>query len=389
MYKQNAKYKILTKNGFEDFLGIQEVNRPKKLKITLENNEFIECSETHYFIVNNKDVCALKINTGDFLEYKDDFKKVISIEYIDGNVELYDVVGVESKRYYTNNILSHNCDFAKSGNTVIEWEVYNYYEQFKIVCEPKDRIGFDRNLWVWKNPDSARSYLLCADVARGDGADYSAFHVISLEDLEQVAEYKGKITPDIFGHLMAEMGKKYNNALIVCENNSIGYAAVQKLLDVQYPKVFWSSKVGGMAFVDPLNWNHPGENKIPGFQTTMRTRPLLISAFEEALRTKSFTFHSVRLLEEIKVFIYDEHGKAQASEGYNDDLIMSVAIGLYIRNTALRMSNSTALGIKNIVDGIATDKTASAMIAAIVSPNKIQFNPYLIGGEDFRWLLKD
>ena len=33
---------------------------------------------------------------------------------------------------------------------------------------------------------------LVADVARGDGADYSVFHIIKLETMEIVAEYQGK-----------------------------------------------------------------------------------------------------------------------------------------------------------------------------------------------------
>ena len=40
---------------------------------------------------------------------------------------------------------------------------------------------------------------MCADVGRGDSKDYSAFHVIDVETVEQVAEYKGRIpTKDFF-----------------------------------------------------------------------------------------------------------------------------------------------------------------------------------------------
>ena len=51
---------------------------------------------------------------------------------------------------------------------------------------------------LWEKYNEGNSYLLVADVARGDGADNSVFHIIKLESMEVVAEYQGKITPDIF-----------------------------------------------------------------------------------------------------------------------------------------------------------------------------------------------
>ena len=66
--------------------------------------------------------------------------------------------------------------------------------------EPLEKRGVDKNLWVWESADYSRMYMVVADVARGDGKDYSAFHVIDIESNSQVAEYKGQIgtkgTPD-------------------------------------------------------------------------------------------------------------------------------------------------------------------------------------------------
>ena len=41
------------------------------------------------------------------------------------------------------------------------------------------------------------------------------------------------------------------------------------------------------------------------------------------------------LLEEMKTFIW-KYGRAEAQQGYNDDLVMSFGIGLYVRDTALK-----------------------------------------------------
>ena len=85
-------------------------------------------------------------------------------------------------------------------------------------------------------PKQDKKYLVSADVARGDGNDYSAFHVIDVDRYEQVAEYKGKMAPDQFGHFLVEVATKYNNAILVVENNSVGYACIQKIIDRQVRK---------------------------------------------------------------------------------------------------------------------------------------------------------
>ena len=87
-----------------------------------------------------------------------------------------------------------DCDFISSGHTVIDGPILQWYEQ-TYVKEPMERRGFDSNYWIWEYPEygTNKSYAVIADVARGDGADYSAFHVMEINSMTQVAEYKGKI----------------------------------------------------------------------------------------------------------------------------------------------------------------------------------------------------
>jgi hypothetical protein len=75
---------------------------------------------------------------------------------------------------------------------------------------------------------------------------------------------------------------------------------------------------------------------IPGFSTTMKTRPLIIAKMEEYTREKLTKINSIRLIEELFVFSY-QNNKAEAMRGYNDDLVMSYSIALWIRDTALRL----------------------------------------------------
>ena len=36
-------------------------------------------------------------------------------------------------------------------------------------------------MWIFRQPDYTKSYVVAAGVARGDGADFSAFHVIEMD----------------------------------------------------------------------------------------------------------------------------------------------------------------------------------------------------------------
>jgi hypothetical protein len=75
---------------------------------------------------------------------------------------------------------------------------------------------------------------------------------------------------------------------------------------------------------------------VAGFSTTSKTRPLIISKLEEFFREESVVVRSNRLIDELLTFVYINN-RAQAMTGYNDDLVMSFAIGLWVRDTALRL----------------------------------------------------
>ena len=119
-----------------------------------------------------------------------------------------------------------DCDFSTSGDIVFYPEYIEFYEK-TYIKDPLEKRGADQNLWIWEPADYSRSYLVVADVARGDGKDYSAFHVIDIETNTQVAEYKGQIGTKEYGHLLVGIATEYNEALLVVENASIGWSTIQ------------------------------------------------------------------------------------------------------------------------------------------------------------------
>ena len=231
-----------------------------------------------------------------------------------------------------------DCDFLTSGTGVIDATLLENLR--KNHCkDPLEKRGIDSNMWVWEPANYNKDYIVCADVGRGDSADYSAFHIIELESLTQVAEYKGRINTKDFGNMLVSVATEYNDALLIVENNNIGWATIQQIIDRDYPNLFYTSK--DLQYVDVqhqvTNKHYSEERKmVAGFSTTSKTRPLIISKLEEFFREESVVVRSNRLIDELQTFVYINN-RAEAMRGYNDDLVMSFAIGLWVRDTALRL----------------------------------------------------
>ena len=246
-----------------------------------------------------------------------------------------------------------DCDFLTSGTGVIDAVLLENLRK-KECKDPIEKRGIDSNCWIWEPPNYTKKYVVCADVGRGDSADYSAFHVIDIEKVEQVAEYKGRISTKDFGNMLVSISTEYNDALLIIENNNIGWATIQQVIDRDYPNLFYTSK--DLKYVDVQHqlsnkYRTTERNMVAGFSTTMKTRPLIIAKLEEYFRDESVVVHSNRLIDELLTFVY-VNNRAEAMTGYNDDLVMSFAIGLWVRDTALRLQTE---GIE------LTKKTLTAM----------------------------
>jgi hypothetical protein len=179
-------------------------------------------------------------------------------------------------------------------------------------------------LWIWKEPDSNERYLIACDVSEGkSNGDFSAAHVFEWSSGEQVAELHGHWDPDIFGKKLAVLGWHYNTAMIGPERNNHGHSVLNTLInqvayDNLYYHVDYDSKTGE-------------EKKEPGWPTTPKTRPIMMSELRTIMREGLMTLNSTRLLGECFTFIVNDKGKEEAQGGCHDDLVMAFAIGIQLR----------------------------------------------------------
>lgn len=366
-YKENVKYSILSGTEFKKFSGIQKKSVKWYYVIVLSNGKTLKCTIDHQFIVNGKSTCIENIHVGDIIDGNPIGLSIISKKYVRDSLDVYDIVEVSDGNIFNvDGILSHNCDFLVSGHTVIEGEVLQKYID-NYIKEPIEK-RYAGDFWIWVRPNYSRNYVLVADVSRGDGMDYSAFHIYDVDTMEHCASFKSKIDTRDFAYLIMSAATEWNKALLVVENHSVGWDVIQECLNAKYPNLYYSFR--NDPFFDPniqLRKNYDLQDKkdmTPGFTSSTKVRMNLISKLEMYFTDPNtpLDMKCLRTINELKTFMWI-NGKPQANKGGHDDLVMALCMLLFVRDTALRMRSMgvelTKRTVGNIHRGVYTNQGRS------------------------------
>lgn len=167
-------------------------------------------------------------------------------------------------------------------------------------------------------------YVIGADVSGGntestDDPDYHAIQVIDHKTLEQVAEYRSRIDPDLLAMELLKAALFFNNAMVAVERTG-GYGLpISRILyhDYHYVHVYRSRKVG--------NTNETIDRRL-GWDTNVRTKPELIAHMIELLRDEVDGIKSRLLVSEMQTYTRSEKGTAEAEAKKYDDLLMAYMI---------------------------------------------------------------
>ena len=289
-----------------------------------------------------------------------------------------------SKRQIAQELL---CNFNTSGDTVIHPDDLTWIH--KCIKDPDYRTGHDRNFWIWEKYQEGNTYLLVADVARGDGGDNSVFHVLKLETMEVVAEYQGKPNLDMYAQMLYSAGCEYGNCLLVVENNGIGISILEKLISLGYQNLYYSVKATH-EFVSQIQ-GESMNNAVAGFTTSTKTRPLIVAKLEEFIRNKMIKIYSSRSFHEFKTFIWN-NGKPQAMRSYNDDLVMALAITCWVRDTALQVNKKDQEYKKAMMNSMYLNttklNTTIKGMEGFSQTHQQQYKDEIQKTKDFLWIYK-
>jgi len=223
----------------------------------------------------------------------------------------------------------YGLEFLSSGRPVFDSALIKKLRKgiYRAGDKVKDENGVETTvtqtedgLVMYFPPRPGRQYCAGVDVSEGvTGGDYSTFTVFDRETGDEVAMWRGHMSPDRFGTQLNKWGRLYDAYLNV-EINNHGLTTVTTLKNLMYPKLYFRpAKFDqmGTSYSDRLGW-----------RTTKVTRPLMIDDLRESLADGSLKIHSEKTFDEMLTFVFDDGGNMIAQSSFHDDLIFASAIAL-------------------------------------------------------------
>lgn len=182
---------------------------------------------------------------------------------------------------------------------------------------PSEPLVDSDGMKVWAHPVYSHSYAMGVDVSEGISRDESSIDIIDLDTGEQVWHWSGEIQVPDLAERVETYAKKYNNAYIIPEANNHGYSLIFLIKDKGL-KIYKREKFDGpkVTQIERLGW-----------QTTKRTKPLMIQAMITALYEEDIKINNKKTLSQMRTFINDrETGKMEAAPGKKDDCVISLCL---------------------------------------------------------------
>lgn len=311
IFKQPIKIK--TPDGYKTAYGIRKLKKPA-IKIEFSDNTFITASTNHKFINEKKTVLANSLKVGDKLN-----KKIITKINNVGEIDVYDLTDVDGNVYYTNGILSHNCEFLGSSDTLVSGESLREIEQRVQQVKPVPQNVLNTGE-MYKPVEPNHNYIITCDPSK-DGIDDFSVNVVDVTKFpfEQVFTANLQVDYLIMPEHLNELGMYYNEGLMIIENNE---GAGQSIADVlfsvyEYPNIYKDKNIDGRI----------GYKKYPGFRTTQKSRPLILNMLKIFIEEGKLIVNSQTTLNQLYTFTKRKNGtKYEAENGYKDDAVMSLAL---------------------------------------------------------------
>ena len=321
----NPGLKIKSQAGFESFKGLQRVTKLGQIQIQLYSGRSLSCALTHNILCSTGWKTAESIVSGDVIKTSTGESKVFHVEYVQGEFTYYDIIETESHTYLTNGIVSHNCHFLGSSNTLISAKKLQQLA-WKEPLEQHD------NLSIYELAKDNHQYVITVDVSRGSNIDHSAFVVFDVTSIpyKVVAKYyDNEISPLLYPNVIFRVASHYNEALVLVEVNDAGQQVADILYhDLEYDGVLLTQTkgrsgvaVGGSYKVKPTR----------GIKTTKQVKRIGCANLKTLIENDKLLFNDYHIIYELFRFI-ENKASYEAEQGEHDDLVMCMVLFAWMAN---------------------------------------------------------
>lgn len=213
-------------------------------------------------------------------------------------------------------------------------------ERIRFNSDGKQRpTEMETECWeVWKRPEPGHQYVIGADLAEGGlEGDYTAAFVLDTDLAEVVAKYHGKSEPGPFGRELVYCGRWFNKAIINWEMNMQGAAVLDRMREMQYPRLALRNSMGGRVKTQLQTY---------GFRTDRHSKPTIIENLRDALADEMLYVPDLETIDELGHFGYLRKGQASGGNlgmgalSGHDDLVMALAIAWHTAKKNTRISRA-------------------------------------------------
>lgn len=266
-------------------------------------------------------------------------------EQIEASLKTMDPLEAEARVYGREAPLAKNSVFDRFAlydmeNGLIEPEYVDIdIASSKVSIESlvsKDELKLtstqDGNVHLWELPKEDKQYIIGCDVAAGlSGGDYSCASVLTIPDLELVAQYHGHVNPLKYAEEIVKLATFYNNACVVVERTGgLGVATLTRLKEIGYWNLFRDLSDPSAAEYNP--------DSVLGVDTNIKTKGHMISCLQQVIKERSIKIPCAATLEELRAFGQErtEAGlnyRFRGESGAHDDRVMSLVVAVYVAVT--------------------------------------------------------
>lgn len=255
---------------------------------------------------------------------------------------------------------NYQCSFLGSSFALIPDEILDTYK----IKNPID-TDIRGQLKVYENPIPKHKYIIGVDSSK-EGQDFTGIQIFDITDLmfRQVASAKLKIDYLMVPEILYEYGNKFNQALIIVENNEGSGQSIADILarDYEYDNVFYEYKI------------IRGARKrlgYPGFRTTRLTRDLLLQVLRMLATSNRLSLCDSDTIKEFESFVLVNNKYQANGVNAHDDLVMATLMCF-----AVFKDSKTFEDIKIIIDGL---KSGDSINEELIG-NVLAFSDFGDGG---------
>jgi len=257
------------------------------------------------------------------IEKKNNYNPIkVSFEKVPGRDEKWKQETLSSMNFNFEKFDQEYCvEFMGSSGTLIAgWKLKELVS--------KTPVSYKDGLSQYEIPVAGHAYCCIADVSRGKGLDYSAFHIVDVTQMpyKQVCTFRNNmLTPIDYAEVIHRICKLYNNASILVEINDIGEQVSHTLhYDFEYENVLFTENAGRAGKRISTGFGTSGQ-KDKGIRTTKPVKATGCAILKLLIEQNQLIINDFHTIEELSTF--SRKGQSyEAEDGKHDDLVMGLVL---------------------------------------------------------------